>query len=73
MSHSRETACSCEHCQMLDAMYGDPLLNDWGHEFVESVARQGWDHDYTDKQKAKIEELYEQQRSRYVRREPTAA
>jgi hypothetical protein len=73
MSHSQDTPCSCEHCQMLDVMWGDPLLNKWGREFVERVAEHGWYRNYSDKEKRKIEELFWQQRRKYVSQNPCGA
>ena len=43
---------------MIDIMWGDPALNSWEKKFVESVARQGWQRDYSDKQKAKIKSIF---------------
>lgn len=65
-SHIIDKICCCKHCQMIDVMFGDPLLNKWEKEFLESVARQGWQRDYSPKQKAVIEKTYAKQRRKWV-------
>jgi len=51
---------------MIDAMFWDPFLNNWEHTFITDVAQWGWHSDYTPKQKAVIERLFEQQKSKYL-------
>ena len=65
-NHIIAGVCSCEHCQMIDVIFGDPLLNAWEKEFIDSVARQGWLRDYSEKQKACIQKIYTTQRHKYV-------
>ncbi len=65
MGHIIDSVCECEYCTMIDCMWGDPLLTDWEKSFVNSVARSGWYHDYTPKQKSKIKEIYIRARKRY--------
>lgn len=66
MEHLSDNVCSCEFCQMIDVMFGDPLLNAWEKDFVESVASFGWHKDYTPKQKAVIKRLFEKQKKKYA-------
>lgn len=65
MKHVIEKVCSCEYCQMIDVMWGDPRLNPWEAKFVASVARFGWRADYSDKQKACIKKIFKRQRLLY--------
>ena len=65
-NHIMAAVCSCEYCQMIDVIFGDPLLNAWEKRFIGSVASQGWHRDYSDKQKACIEKIYRAQRQKYV-------
>lgn len=67
MSHIADKACSCEYCQKIDVIFGDPLLNSWEKRFIESVAEQGWhNEDYSPKQKAVIDKIYATQRKKYA-------
>lgn len=50
---------------MIDCIFGDPKLNSWEKEFIDSVARQGWQRDYSPKQKVVIKRIYETQKKRY--------
>ncbi len=59
MKHIADKICSCNYCLMLDCMFGDPQLNQWEKDFIESVCRYGWRADYTDKQKAVIEKTFQ--------------
>jgi len=65
MKHSVNTVCSCEYCQMIDVMWGDPALNLWESKFVASVARFGWLADYSEKQKACIVRIFRHQKKLY--------
>ncbi len=56
--HISDKVCSCEYCTKIDIMYGDPLLTLWEKDFLESVADQGWQRDYSDKQKAVIDKVF---------------
>lgn len=60
--HKIDIPCNCVYCTMIDVMWGDPLLNDWEKKFVESVARQGGERNYSDKQKAKIKDVFKRMR-----------
>ena len=64
-THIIDKVCSCEHCTMLDIMWGDPLLSDWESKFIKDVARKGWIWDYTPKQKSKIRLIFLKQKVRY--------
>lgn len=66
MTHIADKICSCEYCQMIDVIFGDPKLNAWEKKFIDSVAYQGWEHDYSDKQKVVIKRIYRTQRKKYV-------
>jgi len=66
VKHLIDKTCSCKYCQMIDVMFGDPLLNRWEKDFVESVALFGWHADYTSKQKNVVKKLFEKQRRKYV-------
>ncbi len=59
MEHLVDAKCSCEYCQMVDCLYGDPLLSKWEASFVENIAEWGWRADYTDKQKKTIKRIFE--------------
>jgi len=65
MKHVIDKACSCNYCTMIDVMWGDPKLNRWERRFVHSVARYGWISDYSNKQKACIEKIFNRQRRIY--------
>ncbi len=65
MKHIADKVCSCEYCQMIDVIFGDPLLNKWEKDFIESVMYYGWQKDYSDKQKAVIKKIYIKQRRKY--------
>jgi hypothetical protein len=39
-------------------MFGDPKLNRWEKQFIDSVARWGWHSDYTQKQKKVLDRLF---------------
>lgn len=67
MSHIIDQVCDCEFCQMIDVMMGDPMLSRWEREFLDSVAQQGWHHNYSENQKAKVRQMYAQQRAKYAR------
>lgn len=66
MEHLIDKICSCKYCQMIDVIFGDPLLNAWEKKFINSVAEQGWHKDYTPKQKVIIERIFKVQKKRYV-------
>ncbi len=61
MEHIADKICSCEYCLKLDIMFGDPLLPQWEKDFIDSVARQGWQRDYSPKQKAVINKVFKKQ------------
>ena len=65
MDHDPERACSCEICQRLDVMYGDPKLTAWERRFVASVAEWGGRGWYTERQKVVVLEVFERARSRW--------
>ena len=65
MKHLITEGCDCEFCQMIDCMYGDPLLSDWEKEFVNSVCEYGWKFNYTVKQKNIIRKIFNQQQRKY--------
>jgi len=65
MNHIADKICSCEYCQMIDVIFGDPLLNKWEKDFIDSVASFGWHKDYSDKQKAVIKKIFVNQRQKY--------
>ncbi len=50
---------------MIDCIFGDPEFNDWERNFIDSVARQGWQRDYSSKQKAVIKRIYVAQKNKY--------
>lgn len=50
---------------MLDIMFGDPLLTNWEKRFIRDVAEKGWLFDYTEKQAAKIKEIFRRQKRKY--------
>lgn len=64
--HLTDSICNCEYCQMIDVMYGDPLLSKWERDFIESVASFGWRKDYTPKQKAVIKKTFAKQKHKYI-------
>lgn len=64
--HISDEVCSCEYCQMIDCIYGDPKLNKWERDFIDSAARQGWQRDYSPKQKAVIKKIFINQKRKYV-------
>ena len=66
MAHIADKICSCEYCQMVDVIFGDPLLSAWEKKFIDSVAEQGWQRDYSPKQKAVIKKIYKTQRKKYL-------
>ena len=66
IEHKIDKVCSCKYCTMIDIMYGDPLANTWEKGFIPSVARQGWYKDYSLKQKAAIERLFNKQKRVYA-------
>lgn len=47
-------------------MFGDPLLNSWEKTFIASVAHQGWQKNYSPKQKAVLKRLFAQQKTKYL-------
>jgi hypothetical protein len=52
---------------MIDQLYGDPLLSEWERRFVRSLAEFGWRADYTESQKQKLRQVYQQiRRARHV-------
>ena len=51
---------------MIDVMVGDPLLSIWEKKFIDSVIEQGWQIDYSEKQKAVIKKIYVKQRQKYL-------
>lgn len=65
-NHITDKVCSCEYCQMIDVIFGDPLLNKWEKEFIDSVSQQGWQRDYSLKQKVVIKKIFTTQRKRYL-------
>jgi len=65
MKHVINETCSCLYCTMIDIMSGDPELNKWAKEFVVSVAQQGWQKEYSEKQKAVIKKLFQEQKTKY--------
>lgn len=66
IEHDADKVCDCKYCLMITIMYGDPKLNSWEDEFVTSVSEAGWQGDYTDKQKKKIEQIFDKQRKLYM-------
>ncbi len=66
IKHIIDKVCSCEYCQMIDVIFGDPKLNSWEKKFIDSVAEQGWQREYSPKQKAVIRKIYKTQRAKYV-------
>lgn len=67
MLHIADKVCSCEYCQKIDVVFGDPLLGFWEKRFIESVTEQGWhNRDYSPKQKAVIDKIYAEQWKKYV-------
>lgn len=66
MKHLIDKTCSCLYCQMIDIMFGDPLLGSWEKNFIDSVARQGWQKEYSPKQKAVIERLFKHQKRKHT-------
>lgn len=64
MSHIIDKVCSCEFCTMLDCLFGDPLLSAWEKKFVENMIEYGWMANYTEKQKAKIKEVFNKMRKK---------
>lgn len=56
--HIAEKVCSCHYCSCIDIVFGDPLLTPWEQKFINSVARQGWERDYSPKQKKVIDKIY---------------
>lgn len=67
MKHIIDKVCSCEICEKLDIMYGDPKLSKWERKFVISVGEQGWLRNYSKKQIRKTRQIFEKQRARYSR------
>lgn len=65
MIHILDKVCSCEYCQMIDVIFGDPLLNKWERDFIESVVNFGWHKDYSEKQKSVIKKIFTNQRRKY--------
>lgn len=64
--HIIDEICSCEFCTKIDCIFGDPLLNDWEKRFIDSVARQGWQKEYSDKQKRVISKIFTKQKYKYT-------
>lgn len=56
--HVPDKICSCHYCTLIDIVFGDPLLTPWEQKFISSVAWQGWERDYSPKQKAVIDKIY---------------
>lgn len=56
--HVSDKVCSCHYCTCIDIVFGDPLLTPWERNFIDSVARQGWERDYSIKQKAVIDKIH---------------
>lgn len=65
MKHLIDKACSCKYCTMIDIMWGDPALSKWGRGFIKSVARWGWEFNYSPAQKKKIIEVFKEQLKKY--------
>lgn len=55
--HTQDRICRCKNCVLIDCLIGDPLLNNWEKEFIESISRQGWYKDYSEKQVCKLEQI----------------
>lgn len=55
--HITDQVCSCRYCTIIDIVFGDPFLTPWEKKFIDSVARQGWERDYSPKQKAVINKI----------------
>ena len=51
-------------------MFGDPKLNSWERDFINSVIFQGWEKDYSPKQKAVIEKTFLKQRKKWLNTKP---
>ena len=68
--HITDKVCSCKFCTMLDVMFGDPKLNSWERDFINSVIFQGWEKDYSPKQKAVIEKTFLKQRKKWLNTKP---
>jgi len=66
-NHIADKVCSCECCQKIDVIFGDPLLNEWEKVFIDSVAKQGWQKEYSTRQKTVIDRIYKNQRNKYCR------
>lgn len=62
MEHLIDKACSCDICQKIDVMWGDPRLSKWETDFIDSVADFGWHNNYTEKQIAKINQIFKKQK-----------
>lgn len=62
MNHLIDEVCNCTYCTKITIMHGDPLLNKWEKKFVESVSEQGWQGDYSKKQKAVIDKTFSKMR-----------
>ena len=56
--HKIDELCSCQNCTKIDCLIGDPLLNQWERTFIGSLSRYGWIADYTDKQVAKLKQIW---------------
>lgn len=67
MGHLADKVCSCLHCQMLDIMFGDPLLNNWEKKFIDSLIQWGWKFNYTPRQKTTIRHLFAKMKAKYKR------
>lgn len=56
--HITNKICRCENCQMIDCLWGDPLLNAWEADFVGNLSGYGWIANYTEKQIAKLRQIW---------------
>lgn len=56
--HETATPCNCTDCQMIDILWGDPLLNPWEKRFIDNLSHFGWHTNYTDKQQSKLSEVF---------------
>lgn len=57
-SHLTNSVCTCKNCTIIDCLWGDPLLSSWEKSFIESLSRYGWIANYTDKQVAKLLQVW---------------
>lgn len=58
-NHTIDLECSCENCTKIDMLIGDPLLNNWEKNFIESLSRYGWLSDYTPRQILSLNKIWQ--------------